>query len=508
MQRARIVLGTISVLVLGGVMWVQILPMRQGPPTQSALLAQKTVEELRGEIARDLGASFPEAQDASTKHGALQHLLLEAERTLGDLRAQWNKDAVAGGLPPHRDLPERPPLLGPSGEWVLPRGQVPTEFAQPLFEMAALGEKIAPIERGRAALWALMARVDCPPVPRLRACAECRGRGRSLSAWINPLSRNAEFGAGLCSTCKGKGTRYPEEITPDTGQDARHASPSVFGRYVGERARISEPLARYRYGDFYHDGNWYRVTDYAGSTDLPPGYWVYVYPSWHIWGGKAPDTRTMRGGATDAQVTDTDDTDVTQATEADLVRREGTRIVEPPLRRDREPSVPYATSDVAREDSAPPPRQHGGFIPGTEEGSDGPAEGLHATATLRNLVGNDQAWDLSRLGQHYTITKIVRDRDTAGRIWRVRFFLRLRSDVWDFERVLDGITLRLALCDDQDAILGSISASSYAIHGHGLTWAESASGEDILNVRVADLEWGLQRKGVSASSVTRLKFTK
>ncbi len=43
-----------------------------------------------------------------------------------------------------------------------------------------------------------------------------------------------------------------------------------------------------RYGDFHDFGHWTGKT-YAGHENLPAGYWVYVRPSWFIWGRRTSD---------------------------------------------------------------------------------------------------------------------------------------------------------------------------------------------------------------------------
>ena len=37
------------------------------------------------------------------------------------------------------------------------------------------------------------------------------------------------------------------------------------------------------YGPAHDFGRW-GGTSYAGQSNLPPGYWVYIYPNWYIWG--------------------------------------------------------------------------------------------------------------------------------------------------------------------------------------------------------------------------------
>jgi len=61
------------------------------------------------------------------------------------------------------------------------------------------------------------------------------------------------------------------------------AKAHVEGKYQKLLRRIRVPRDKQSYSDFsdygHYDGN-----EWAGYTDLPPGYWVYVYPHWYIWG--------------------------------------------------------------------------------------------------------------------------------------------------------------------------------------------------------------------------------
>lgn len=53
------------------------------------------------------------------------------------------------------------------------------------------------------------------------------------------------------------------------------------GGYTGVERTL---LARYdylRYGE-YHDYGYSKESVYAGVKDIPPGYWVYVYPHWYV----------------------------------------------------------------------------------------------------------------------------------------------------------------------------------------------------------------------------------
>jgi HEAT repeat protein len=61
------------------------------------------------------------------------------------------------------------------------------------------------------------------------------------------------------------------------------AKASVDGKYQKLLRRLRVPRDKQNYSDFsdygHYDGN-----EWAGYTDLPSGYWVYVYPHWYIWG--------------------------------------------------------------------------------------------------------------------------------------------------------------------------------------------------------------------------------
>jgi len=57
---------------------------------------------------------------------------------------------------------------------------------------------------------------------------------------------------------------------------------SVGGKYGRLLRRLYLPNDRQSYTAFRDWGRW-EGTDYGGFTNLPPGYWVYVYPHWLIW---------------------------------------------------------------------------------------------------------------------------------------------------------------------------------------------------------------------------------
>jgi hypothetical protein len=55
------------------------------------------------------------------------------------------------------------------------------------------------------------------------------------------------------------------------------------GKYQKLLRRIRVPRDKQSYGEF-HDYGQYEGSEWAGFTDLPTGFWVYVYPHWYIWG--------------------------------------------------------------------------------------------------------------------------------------------------------------------------------------------------------------------------------
>jgi hypothetical protein len=54
------------------------------------------------------------------------------------------------------------------------------------------------------------------------------------------------------------------------------------GRYSTLLKKIEVPNDQVSYGDFC-DYGYYSGTSYAGFSDLPPGYWVYLAPHWYIY---------------------------------------------------------------------------------------------------------------------------------------------------------------------------------------------------------------------------------
>ncbi len=57
------------------------------------------------------------------------------------------------------------------------------------------------------------------------------------------------------------------------------------GKYT-ELLEIFEAESDYRAYSTFRDFGHYPATSYADQSDLPEGYWVYVYPNWYIWKNK------------------------------------------------------------------------------------------------------------------------------------------------------------------------------------------------------------------------------
>lgn len=74
-------------------------------------------------------------------------------------------------------------------------------------------------------------------------------------------------------------------IDPDNKAIANTApaKASVNGKYSKLLHRIKVENDKASYGDFSDYGH-YTGTSYVGYNNLSPGYWVYKYPHWYIWG--------------------------------------------------------------------------------------------------------------------------------------------------------------------------------------------------------------------------------
>lgn len=94
--------------------------------------------------------------------------------------------------------------------------------------------------------------------------------------------------------------RAAEPDTPD-GKASPEALPlgkalrkaRVNGKYEMLLRQIKVPADAARYADFRDLGP-RDVTNYAGFTALPKGYWAYVYPYWYIWRDLAAAPKVKR----------------------------------------------------------------------------------------------------------------------------------------------------------------------------------------------------------------------
>jgi hypothetical protein len=66
-------------------------------------------------------------------------------------------------------------------------------------------------------------------------------------------------------------------------KDATPRAASAHGKYANLLQKICVPGDEQTYGAFNDWGYW-DGTEWAGYSNLPAGYWVYVAPNWYIWG--------------------------------------------------------------------------------------------------------------------------------------------------------------------------------------------------------------------------------
>jgi Ca-activated chloride channel family protein len=70
------------------------------------------------------------------------------------------------------------------------------------------------------------------------------------------------------------------------GREEAEAKATVNGKYRNLLRIVEAPADAESYGPFHDYGRW-EETSYAGQSNLPQGYWVYVAPNWFIWGDQA-----------------------------------------------------------------------------------------------------------------------------------------------------------------------------------------------------------------------------
>jgi hypothetical protein len=84
----------------------------------------------------------------------------------------------------------------------------------------------------------------------------------------------------------------PVRVAPPTAGESARAS--VGGKYEVLVATVTVPGDVRTYGTFHDYGYWPGGT-YAGVSGIPPGYWVYVAPTWYVWKQLAPARQVEEG---------------------------------------------------------------------------------------------------------------------------------------------------------------------------------------------------------------------
>ncbi len=83
---------------------------------------------------------------------------------------------------------------------------------------------------------------------------------------------------------------------------------AVDGKYRRLLKKIEVRDDLQQYGAFHDFGFWDKSSEYKGHSDLLPGYWVYVYPNWYIWGeadaSRLPKPESKPGDASAASTPD------------------------------------------------------------------------------------------------------------------------------------------------------------------------------------------------------------
>jgi hypothetical protein len=74
---------------------------------------------------------------------------------------------------------------------------------------------------------------------------------------------------------------YADGPTQQSAQNI--AEPPAGAKYRELLKTLKVEADQKNYGDFYDYGYWAN-TSYAGHENLPPGFWVYIAPNWHIFG--------------------------------------------------------------------------------------------------------------------------------------------------------------------------------------------------------------------------------
>jgi len=106
---------------------------------------------------------------------------------------------------------------------------------------------------------------DCMTL--LREVQRLRSEVQRLNTQLESLSQEAN--------------RLARRVLAEADTDV-HPKASVDDKYSHLLRKIAVPEDQGVCTDFCDWGHW-SGTSWQGHTDLPAGYWVYVFPHWYIW---------------------------------------------------------------------------------------------------------------------------------------------------------------------------------------------------------------------------------
>jgi hypothetical protein len=108
---------------------------------------------------------------------------------------------------------------------------------------------------------------------------------------MNRIAIGATLASSLVVFVLAAGGQEPQARVP--------AQASAGDKYSHLLRTLNVPDDEATYGELY-DYGYYSGAEYAGHTDLPAGFWVYVSPNWYIWekgSDEAGPTEPEKGAA-------------------------------------------------------------------------------------------------------------------------------------------------------------------------------------------------------------------
>lgn len=73
------------------------------------------------------------------------------------------------------------------------------------------------------------------------------------------------------------------------GEKALPDAANAYGKYDDLLHMLEVANDRDIYGEYFDWGYWSN-SEYAGYSDLKPGYWVYSHPYWYVWSETSAET--------------------------------------------------------------------------------------------------------------------------------------------------------------------------------------------------------------------------